>query len=146
MSRKPKKRKSRRKPGRPEFKVTPAVLKVAEDVAKRGATMREIAARLGISPTTLYEKKAEYSELLDAIERGVAASIEAVRNDLFENATSPALGKDGPVGPPAGSVEAQKFFLQSRAGDKVNNTVELKGDEGAPLAVRIILPSNDRKV
>lgn len=151
MPAKTKKRRSPRKPpGRPAFKVTDAVLKQAEEAAAKGATMREVAARLGISPTTLYEKKAEYSELTDAIERGVAASIEAVRNSLFINATQPATAvtKDGQevtVGKPGGDTDAQKFFLQTRAGDKVNNTVELKGDADAPLAVRIILPSNDRR-
>ncbi len=147
MAKKPKaqKRIRRRKPGRPEKKITAASLKKAEKAAEAGASYKEIAASLGLGYSTFFEKKNEYPELIEAIDRGVAKSIIAVRSKLLVNATTPALGQYGPVGPPGGSVEAQKFFLQSRAGDKVNNSLEVKGDESAPLAVRIILPSNERK-
>ncbi len=151
MASKPKKPWRKGKPGpkrpkgRPPFKITKKVLDRAFNAARAGAKGYEIAHSLGIHPATLAEKKGEYAELSEAIERGMAESIEIVRGKLFINATEPAMGKDGPVGPPGGSVEAQKFFLQSRAGDKVNNSLEVKGDESAPLAVRIILPSNERK-
>jgi hypothetical protein len=119
-------------------------LQAVEEACANGCTMKEVIVTLGISHTTLYERIKELPALADAIDRGVERSIQQVRNALFINATSPALGKDGPMGPPAGSVEAQKFFLQSRAGDKVNNSLEVTGKDGDALHVQVYLPRQGR--
>jgi hypothetical protein len=132
------------KRGPAKWMPTKEELKAVEEAAANGCTMKEIIVTLGISHATLYERLKDCPELADAVDRGVERSIQAVRNALFINATNPALGKDGPMGPPAGSVEAQKFFLQSRAGDKVNNSLEVTGKDGDALHVQVYLPRQGR--
>jgi hypothetical protein len=119
-------------------------LQAVEEACAKGCTMKEVIVTLGISASTMYDRMKDYPQLADAVDRGTARSIEAVRNALFINATNPAYGKDGPTGPPAGSVEAQKFFLQSRAGDKVNNSLEVTGKDGDALHVQVYLPRQGR--
>ena len=112
------KAKSKNPVGRPRFKITPEVLKAAEQFMAQGLTREQCAANLGISRSTFQLYQAEYSEFSDIIKKGEARGIGAVTNALFENAT---VNKDN---------VAIIFYLKNRAGwvDKkeVATTVEQK--------------------
>jgi len=112
------KAKSKNPVGRPRFKITPEVLKAAEQFMAQGLTREQCAANLGISRSTFQLYQAEYSEFSDTIKKGEARGIGAVTNALFENAT---VNKDN---------VAIIFYLKNRAGwvDKkeVATTVEQK--------------------
>lgn len=78
------------------------MIKDAEKLAARGLTMEQIAHSLGLGMSTLYEKKADFPELADALKRGKAKGIATIANCLFENAK-------------AGNTTAQIFYLKCQA-------------------------------
>jgi len=110
--------KTKRKVGRPKFEITEAIMKKAEDYAAKGLTIDQIAAVLGISDATIYERQQEYPDFYDALKRGRATGIANVTNALYEKAT---VDKD---------LGAQVFYLKNRAGwrdrHEVETTVETK--------------------
>ena len=59
-----------KKIGRPEIKITEELCKKAEVYAAQGLTMPQIASVLGMSETTLYDKKGKFTEFSEAIKRG----------------------------------------------------------------------------
>ena len=65
---------------------------------------------------TLYDKKAEFSDLSDAIEEGRAKGIATISNALFQNAK-------------AGDTVAQKYYLNNRDNanwkDRVHNQTDI---------------------
>ena len=100
---------------RPQIEITPELCKQAESLAAQGLTMEQLARVLGMGISTLYEKKAEYTELLEAIKDGQAKGVAVITNALFESAKGGNLG-------------AQCFYLKNRAGwrDKMEFSGELK--------------------
>ena len=110
--------KTKRKVGRPKFEITDDIMKKAEDYAAKGLTIDQIAAVLGISDATIYERQQEYPDFYDALKRGRATGIANVTNALYEKAT---VDKD---------LGAQVFYLKNRAGwrdrHEVETTVETK--------------------
>ena len=64
------KAKSKNPVGRPRFKITPEVLKAAEQFMAQGLTREQCAANLGISRSTFQLYQAEYSEFSDTIKKG----------------------------------------------------------------------------
>ncbi len=68
---------------RPRIDIDPS--RVAE-LAGRGLTQAEICAVLGISETTLYERKRENTVFEDAIKAGKAMAAQEVANALYEKA------------------------------------------------------------
>jgi len=101
--------------GRPAIEITPELCKKAEGLAAQGLTMEQIALVLGMGVSTLYEKKAEYAEFMEAIKEGQAKGVAIITNKLFEN------GKNG-------DNTAMIFYLKNRAGwkDKQEFTGEMK--------------------
>jgi DNA invertase Pin-like site-specific DNA recombinase len=79
--------KTKRKVGRPKFEITDDIMKKAEDYAAKGLTIDQIAAVLGISDATIYERQQEYPDFYDALKRGRATGIANVTNALYEKAT-----------------------------------------------------------
>ena len=73
--------------GRPKFEITEEVLKEVEEMAGQGLTVKQIAACLGVSPSTFYLHQTENSEFSDTIKKGQAVGIQKVTNALFQNAT-----------------------------------------------------------
>ena len=69
--------------GRP--KNIPDIAEV-ERLAGLGLTQEQIAHNLGIGLSTLYKRKSEMKEFVEAIERGKANAINQVANRLFEKA------------------------------------------------------------
>jgi len=79
--------KSKNPVGRPKFDITDEVLKEVEKMAGQGLTVKQIAACLGVSPSTFYLHQTENSEFSDTIKKGQAVGIQKVTNALFQNAT-----------------------------------------------------------
>jgi CRISPR-associated protein Cas5 subtype I-A len=108
--------KTKRKVGRPKFEITDAIMKKAEDYAAKGLTIDQIAAVLGISDATIYERQQEFPDFYDALKRGRATGIANVTNALYEKAT---VDKDN---------TAMIFYLKNRAGwvDKQETTTTVE--------------------
>lgn len=98
-------------------------------LAARGLTQEQIAAALGISASTLDNRKAESQEFVDALKKGQAQGIAEISNALWENAKS-------------GNVTAQIFFLKARAKWKDRHETEPEdGEEAAPVKVEVTVQS-----
>jgi hypothetical protein len=109
--------------GRPEYQVTPEILKKVEKFASLGLTEEQIAINLGWSYPTLREKKRKYSSFLAAMQRGKAKGISAVSNAVFESAMD-------------GNVSNQQFYLKNRAPDQWEDVSKRVVSEGKPNARR----------
>jgi len=57
------------------------------DWSSKGLTNRQIAANIGVSPTTWYEWKSRFPELVNALENGKTESVQHVVGALLKNAT-----------------------------------------------------------
>jgi len=100
------------KVGRPPFEITDEVLADAERMASLGLTQEQIAHNLGISITTLCDKKVKFAEFSAAIKRGKALGLDKVANALFNNATE------------SNNTSAQIFYLKARGGWNDNNNTD----------------------
>jgi alpha-glucuronidase len=112
----------RRKPGHPPIELTEEDIQKIESLAAKGLVQTEIAEALGICYDTFLQKKREYPQMIDAIKKGRAKGIAAVSNALFNNAVQ------------GNNVAAQIFYLKARAQWKDNQSVELTGKDGGPVA------------
>ena len=65
-----------KKTGRPEILINDEMIRRAEAYAAQGLTMPQIASVLGMSQTTLYDKKSKFSEFSEAIKRGKDKGID----------------------------------------------------------------------
>jgi len=81
-----------------------------------GINHDQIAAIIGVSDETLRKY------YRDALDYGKSKAVERVANSLFDTAVS-------------GDVQAQKFFLSSRAGWSEKQTHEVSGKDGEALKV-----------
>ena len=70
-----------KKTGRPEILINDEMIRRAEAYAAQGLTMPQIASVLGMSQTTLYDKKSKFSEFSEAIKRGKDKGIKARDGD-----------------------------------------------------------------
>ena len=80
-------------------------LKQVESLAANGLTQEQIAAALGISETTLHQRKRDSADFAAAIKRGKAKGIALVTNKLMESIKG-------------GNMTAMIFFLKTQAGWK----------------------------
>tara|TARA_R110000868_G_C10702096_1_gene749196 strand:- start:275 stop:751 length:477 start_codon:yes stop_codon:yes gene_type:complete len=92
-----------KKIGRPEIKITEELCKKAEVYAAQGLTMPQIASVLGMSQTTLYDKKGKFSEFSESIKRGKDKGIATITNALFNKARR-------------GDNTSMIFYLKNQAG------------------------------
>ncbi len=92
-----------KKIGRPEIKITEELCKKAEVYAAQGLTMPQIASVLGMSQTTLYDKKGKFTEFSEAIKRGKDKGIATITNALFNKARR-------------GDNTSMIFYLKNQAG------------------------------
>jgi hypothetical protein len=79
----------RNPPGRPAWLVDDEIREQIEAGAGLGLTNQQIAYLLGISLSTFYEHRAEFSE---ALERGRANATSHVRKALYDGAVSGSIG------------------------------------------------------
>lgn len=136
------------------------------ELAKTGATEVQIAAKVGISPTTLANWKGKHPDFLKALKEAKNVADELVEASLFERAcgySHPAVkffwDRDSKkvvsqayIERHAPDVTACIFWLKNRRPDKWRDAhrQELTGKDGAPLEgavppqVVITLPDNGR--
>ena len=84
------------------IEITDDLIAKAESLAASGLTIEEIAGCLGMGERTLYEKKASYPQLKQAISDGHHKGIGMMANNLVK------LAK-------AGNAAANIFWLKARA-------------------------------
>lgn len=95
-------------------------LNKVESLAANGLTDEQIASALGISRTTLANRKRENEQFVQAIKRGKAKGIALVTNKLMESIKG-------------GNMTAMIFFLKTQAGWKETNVQEHTGANGTAL-------------
>lgn len=124
-----------KKPARPANRPSADIdLKEVEVLAANGLKQYEIAAALGISQRTHFNRKADSEDYALAIERGRAKGTAKVANHLMKAIEG-------------GNVKAMVFYLQSIGGWKPATATELSNPDGtlaAPAQVCIYLPDNGR--
>ena len=98
---------------KPKIKID---LKQVESLAANGLTDEQIASALGISRTTLSNRKRENEQFVLAIKRGKAKGIALVTNKLMESIKG-------------GNITGMIFFLKTQAGWKENNAQEEENKE-----------------
>src|SRR5215469_10194638 len=103
--------------GRPKWMPTAEQIRIAEGMAARGLTYEEIARNLGISVDTLLERRKEFSEFSDAIQKGRAAGIAMMASVVYDMARDPKVPTDLRLG-------AAQFFLDRR--DEWNGKIDLR--------------------
>lgn len=99
---------------KPKIKID---LKQVESLAANGLTDEQIASALGISRTTLSNRKRENEQFVLAIKRGKAKGIALVTNKLMESIKG-------------GNITGMIFFLKTQAGWKETNVQEHTGANG----------------
>jgi|TARA_B110000503_G_scaffold22140_1_gene33983 hypothetical protein len=72
--------------GRPAWIPTDPICQEAREMASNGPTASQIADCLGVSESTLYSKKSDYKEFLEAIKKVCSEGLNSVSNALFEKA------------------------------------------------------------
>jgi hypothetical protein len=95
--------------GRPKWVPTPEHIKEVEDLAARGLTYQEIADALGISISTLYERRAEFANFAAAFKKGKAAGTAIMAGVVFDTANNKNMQ-------PGLRLGAAQFYLARRAG------------------------------
>ena len=104
---------------KPKIKID---LKQVEALAANGLTDEQIASALGISRTTLSNRKRENEQFVLAIKRGKAKGIALVTNKLMESIKG-------------GNITGMIFFLKTQAGWKETNIQEHTGANGDPISL-----------
>ena len=129
--------------GRAPFEVTADVLFRVRRAGKLGLNRGQTAKFVGVSDETLRVHSLQHPEIWETWEEGRMEGVAEVAQSLFRNATEPAMGKDGPTGPPGGHVGAQTAYLRHVGGWQAKDE-----QPASPInvAVRIVLPDNGRKV
>lgn len=95
---------------KPEFIVTPELIKDAETLSGRGLTRKQVADYFGISERHLYAKMNEYPDLKVALTQGKAKTISFVAGKLIEQIKG-------------GDVKAMMFYLKTQAGWRDVSTI-----------------------
>ena len=109
-----------RKRGRPKKNVTqPSIidwgtvekLQLLEEWSTQGLYIKDIAAKMGVSVTTVYDWMNKNPEIAAAIKKGRDKSIDMVENALFKSAIN-------------GNVTAMIFYLKNRAPERYKDRVD----------------------
>ena len=99
--------------GRKKMEVTDAMLKIAYESACIGLSNKQIAVKLGMSDTTLYERFKENPKLSDTIKAGQTKAVEGITNALYLTALE-------------GNTTAQIFFLKNRGEWRDKQELDIK--------------------
>ena len=100
-------------------------LKQVEKLAAIGLNERQVADSLGISQSTLTNRKKDNCDFYDALKRGQAKGIAQVANNLFEQSKN-------------GNVSAGIFFMKNRAGWSDKQDVKQETNQTNHLEVKFI--------
>lgn len=108
----------------------PVDLEKVKELAAHGQSQGQIAINLGISRSTLQNRKRENEQFDQAIKEGKAIALQKVENTLFEMATS---GEN-----PGATI----FYLKTRGGGEWSEKQQIDVTSSSPIQVQII---NDLK-
>ena len=86
-------------------------LQLLEEWSTQGLYIKEIAAKMGISVTTVYDWMNKNPKIAAAIKKGRDKSIDMVENALFKSAIN-------------GNVTAMIFYLKNRAPERYKDRVD----------------------
>ena len=86
-------------------------LQLLEEWSTQGLYIKDIAAKMGISVTTVYDWMNKNPEIAAAIKKGRDKSIDIVENALFKSAIN-------------GNVTAMIFYLKNRAPERYKDRVD----------------------
>lgn len=101
--------------------------------ARRGMNDEQIAAKIGIAPSTLYEWKKKYPEISEALKEGKDLPDIQVEAALYQA----ALG---------GNVTAMIFWLKNRLPNSWRDKPEPTGDSEALKAAKALLGGIDSAI
>ena len=86
-------------------------LQLLEEWSTQGLYIKDIAAKMGISASTLYDWMNKNPKIAAAIKKGRDKSIDMVENALFKSAIN-------------GNVTAMIFYLKNRAPERYKDRVD----------------------
>lgn len=86
-------------------------LQLLEEWSTQGLYIKDIAAKMGISVTTVYDWMNKDPKIAAAIKKGRDKSIDLVENALFKSAIN-------------GNVTAMIFYLKNRAPERYKDRVD----------------------
>ena len=86
-------------------------LQLLEEWSTQGLYIKDIAAKMGISVSTVYDWMNKNPKIAAAIKKGRDKSIDMVENALFKSAIS-------------GNVTAMIFYLKNRAPERYKDRVD----------------------
>ena len=86
-------------------------LQLLEEWSTQGLYIKDIAAKMGISVSTVYDWMNKNPDIAAAIKKGRDKSIDMVENALFKSAIS-------------GNVTAMIFYLKNRAPERYKDRVD----------------------
>lgn len=112
--------------GKFEYWLTEDGLTLLEGWARDGLNDEEIADKIGISASTLYEWKKKYSEISESLKNGKELPDYKVENALYQAALD-------------GNITAIIFWLKNRRSDKWRDKPEAPGDTDALKKARALL-------
>ena len=95
--------------------ITTEMIKQAEQLASKGLSKSQIAMKLGMGKSTIYDKLQENKELSEAIKRGTLEAIGDITNALYESAMD-------------GNTTSMIFFLKNRGGWKDKTEVDMTAE------------------
>ncbi len=113
----------KKKAGRPKWIPGYEQIDEIKTMAENGLTEGQIAESMGVCQDTFIERKKEYPEIVEALQKGKASGINRVSNALFEAASG-------------GNITAQIFYLKCRAGWKETSVTELANKDGEALKLQ----------
>jgi hypothetical protein len=98
-------------------------LKKVEEYAQVCDSEEEIALALGISYSTLQNRKRDYESFRNALKRGKAKANVFVGGKLLEKVK-------------AGDTACTIFYMKTRCGWRETNKLELTGENGSPVKIQ----------
>lgn len=104
-----------------------------EGWARDGLTDEQIAKNMGIATGTLYDWKAKFEEISEALKKGKEVVDYEVENALVKEALS-------------GNVTAIIFWLKNRRPDKWRDKPEVPGDADALKKAKALLEGIDSAI
>jgi hypothetical protein len=105
-------------------------IELVEEYAMFGLPIEDIANNLGISLSTLNQRRATAKEVDEAIKRGRSRGHMEISGSLYKSAK-------------AGHVEAAKFYLARRHQWKEVQEHEVGGKDGGPIAITVVISKDD---
>lgn len=111
--------------GKFDYWISPDGLLLLEGWARDGLSDEDVAGKMHIAPSTLYEWKKRFPEITEALKSGKELPDYKVENALYQSALE-------------GNTTAQIFWLKNRRPDKWRDKPELPGSKENGLLADLI--------